>query len=355
MSAPLACLLVDNAEDFLQLGRRLLHRRLLDLGVPTHVTVAKSSEEAHELFESHGPGHFGLVFTDMLFAPLDSPHAPPENHVPMGIEIVTAAARAKAGFIVGYTKGGGDQYAKLHADARRAGAHFFCTRQQLTAPQPDAVFPELVSAMQRAGAVRPPGGQAEATPAASATTGQPEHAEDRRLVAVVHGRNNQAVEEVFTWLRAVGLRPVEFRQAISWTQHGSPTIQAALDQLFARTQAVLVLLTPDECVRLHPRLAVDEPDERGAQPRPNVYFEAGMAWVLNRRRTVFVWLGRVRPASDLAGLHAQVLDDSAERRDELFERLQVAGCDVQRSNAMYRGALEPTVAGMGYEPDAPSA
>jgi hypothetical protein len=63
-----------------------------------------------------------------------------------------------------------------------------------------------------------------------------------------------------------------------------------------------------------------------------------MAFRTQRRRTVIVELGQVRPFSDIGGVHMVPLDDSPESRLKLINRLKVAGCDVQTPNEDWRQA-----------------
>jgi hypothetical protein len=48
-------------------------------------------------------------------------------------------------------------------------------------------------------------------------------------------------------------------------------------------------------------------------------------------KTVLVEVGELRSASDLAGRHVVRLDDTPEKRQELAQRLEDAGCPVNRS------------------------
>lgn len=153
-----------------------------------------------------------------------------------------------------------------------------------------------------------------------------------RKVFVVHGRNTAARDAMFSFLRAIGLDPMEWGQAVRATQNPSPYTGDILDAAFSQAQAVLVLLTPDDEARLRKRFrrSDDEPDESTlmGQPRPNVLFEAGMARGRFPSRTVIVEVGRVKPFSDIAGLHVMRLDGSVESRQMLIERLELAHCAV---------------------------
>lgn len=154
---------------------------------------------------------------------------------------------------------------------------------------------------------------------------------DPRQVFVIHGRNEPARAALFTFLRSVGLKPIEWSQAIGMTQKASPYIGEVLDAAFNAAQAIVVLETPDDIAYLHPSLTYPSDPECDAQPqpRPNVLFEAGMAMGRDPDRTVIVELGRVRVFSDMHGRHVVRLDNSVERRQDLAERLQTAGCAVE--------------------------
>jgi Predicted nucleotide-binding protein containing TIR-like domain len=135
----------------------------------------------------------------------------------------------------------------------------------------------------------------------------PPLAEDTRAIFVVHGRDGAAVDALFAFLRALDLHPLEWSELIAATGHGTPYVGDVLDTAFRSAQAVLVLLTPDDEVRLHPQLwSPREPSyerEFTLQSRPNVLFEAGMAMGRAPSRTVLIELGEVRPFSDVAGRH----------------------------------------------------
>lgn len=155
---------------------------------------------------------------------------------------------------------------------------------------------------------------------------------DPRNVFVVHGRNLDARNSLFRFLRSIGLRPLEWSQAVRETGKASPFIGEILDVAFSKAQAVVVLLTPDDEARLREpfRSQHDPPYEPRltGQARPNVLFEAGMAMGRNPDRTVIVELGSVRPFSDIAGRHTVRLSNDTAGRQELAQRLETAGCPV---------------------------
>ena len=155
---------------------------------------------------------------------------------------------------------------------------------------------------------------------------------DTREVFVVHGRNLNARDALFDFLRAIDLHPMEWSEAVQFTDKPMPYIGEILDEAFSRAHAVVVLFTPDDEARLREpfRAENDPPHETQltGQARPNVLFEAGMAMTRDQDRTILVELGNLRPFSDVGGRHTIRLDNSSQRRQDLAKRLQSAGCPV---------------------------
>ncbi len=156
-----------------------------------------------------------------------------------------------------------------------------------------------------------------------------------KKVFVVHGRNSAARTQMFIFLRALGLEPIEWSQAINLANKGTPFIGEVLDSAFAVAQAVVVLLTGDDEARLKSEYQTkNEPEhEKNLTPqaRPNVLFEAGMAFGIHPDRTILVEIGVLRPFSDVAGRHSVKLSDRAQGRLELKNRLKNAGCELDDS------------------------
>lgn len=151
-------------------------------------------------------------------------------------------------------------------------------------------------------------------------------------VFVVHGRDVEARTSIYAFLRAIGVKPIEWTSAIALSKKASPYIGEILDSVFARARAVIVLMTPDDLAQLRPDLLslTDKPYERvlTGQARPNVLFEAGMAFATHADRTVLVQVGNIREFSDVAGRHVVNLTNDFSRRQELAIKLTNAGCDV---------------------------
>jgi hypothetical protein len=69
-------------------------------------------------------------------------------------------------------------------------------------------------------------------------------------VFIVHGRNDELRKSLFSFLRAVGLNPIEWRKAIQLTGKPSPYVSEILDAAFREAVAVIVLLSPDDEAKL---------------------------------------------------------------------------------------------------------
>src|SRR5712692_690551 len=155
---------------------------------------------------------------------------------------------------------------------------------------------------------------------------------DRSVVWVVHGRNTAARDALYDYLHAIGLKPLEFTQAAMRTEKSAPYVGEILDRAFAEAQAVVVLFTPDDEAQLREEFwdAKDEPFEHVLTPqaRPNVLFEAGLAFGRHPERTVLVELGDLRKFSNILGRHVVRLDNTAEKRKELANKLIAAKCPV---------------------------
>ena len=185
----------------------------------------------------------------------------------------------------------------------------------------------------------PPGHETEIAAQAGQEHRPPPNARD---VFVVYGRNLMARDGLFDFLRAVDLHPLEWSEAVRATGRASPYIGQILDAAFSRAHAVLVLFTPDDEARLRESFRADNehPHETQltGQARPNVLFEAGMAMGRNPDRTILVELGTLRPFTDVAGIHVIRLDNTSQRRQELAQRLQAAGCPVKLDGTHWHDA-----------------
>lgn len=154
-------------------------------------------------------------------------------------------------------------------------------------------------------------------------------------VMVVYGRDQKLRDSMFSFLRALKLNPIEWSEAVRATKKASPYVGEILDAAFKMAQAIVVLLSPDESVQLRRELCTSDEEfakEQKFQPRANVLIEAGMALARAEDRTLLVRVGDVNLASDIHGRHVVTLDDSAEQRNELAQRLKTAGCEPDTGN-----------------------
>ena len=151
-----------------------------------------------------------------------------------------------------------------------------------------------------------------------------------RKVFVVHGRNKQIRDSMFAFLRALGLEPIEWEKAIRMTEKATPYVGEVLNKALSVAQAIVVVFTPDDEVRLRDEFHAKEEESYEKiltpQARPNVIFEAGMAMGRAEDRTLLVVVGRLRPFSDTLGRHELRLDGTPEKRKCLAQRLIAAGC-----------------------------
>jgi predicted nucleotide-binding protein len=160
-----------------------------------------------------------------------------------------------------------------------------------------------------------------------------------RKVFVVGGRDQQVQRLVFDLLRTLGLRPLDWESLVAAAGCAAPSLLDVLDHNMSPdvVQAVVVLMTPDDVVALHPELHGAR--EHGfevtdmLQARPDVLIETGMALArFGRERTVIVEFGTdLRPISDIGGINVVRFPGTGVRAAvlKLAARLRVAGCPVE--------------------------
>jgi predicted nucleotide-binding protein len=173
---------------------------------------------------------------------------------------------------------------------------------------------------------KPYGWKAESAPSPSV---------DPRKVVVVHGRDTGARDAMFDFLRALGLHPIEWDEAVHATGIATPPMDRVLTALFSDAQAVVVLMTPDDIGQLREEFIKDDDPTYERKPtgqaRQNVIFEMGLAFGKYPDRTVIVQLGQIRRFTDIEGRHVVRLTNTPEAREEMLQRLEAAGCAVNRS------------------------
>ena len=154
-------------------------------------------------------------------------------------------------------------------------------------------------------------------------------------VFVIHGR--QLLGHFHAFLRAIGLKPLEWSNARTLTGKPTPYTWEIVDMALSQAGAIVALLTPDDDARLRQHLWSEGDNvlekQYLSQPRQNVLFEAGVAYGRQPERSVLVRVGSHRPMSDLAGHHIVQLDDSLQSRLSVADALRAAGCPVDLSGS----------------------
>jgi predicted nucleotide-binding protein len=153
-------------------------------------------------------------------------------------------------------------------------------------------------------------------------------------VFVVHQRNEKLRRSLFDFLRALGLKPLEWAKVVLMAKKNNPYVGDILNTAMAKAQAVVVLFSPDDEARLKPEFVTrsDGPSEKNlrGQPRPNVLFEAGLALGSHPDKTILVEVGKLRKFSDIAGRHVVRLTDDYDKRNDLANRLESLGCKIDK-------------------------
>jgi hypothetical protein len=77
-----------------------------------------------------------------------------------------------------------------------------------------------------------------------------------------------------------------------------------------------------------------------------VLFEAGLALGAHPEKTLLVQVGKMRGFTDIAGKHLVYLTNDPAKRNEVANRLQKIGCDVNKvgNDWMSAGNFIPTEA-----------
>lgn len=144
----------------------------------------------------------------------------------------------------------------------------------------------------------------------------------------------------FSFFQALDLRPQDFELLVTATGGTSPNTVDVVRRAPEIAQAIVVLVTPDDTVVLHPDLAREQdPDFEtavGSQARPNVLVELGMALMAYPDRTIIIEMGSLRPISDLSGLHVVRFDGSGPAIARVVSRLKTAGCPVDESDRSWK-------------------
>lgn len=172
------------------------------------------------------------------------------------------------------------------------------------------------------------------------SVGVEEFVTPERRIFLVHGRNLRARQAMVDLLNALDLRVITWEEAVSQTGFGTPYTGDVIAAGMGISDAVVVLLTPDDLGKLKEDFvtADDRAQERDltGQPRMNVIFEAGMAMARDRSKTVLVEIGKIRPMTDTEGLNVVRLGSGEARaRHQLAVRLRNVGLKVDMEGGAY--------------------
>lgn len=147
-------------------------------------------------------------------------------------------------------------------------------------------------------------------------------------VFIVHGRDTRPVEVLRKFLGFLGLAVMSWSDATKLTGQSQPHTYDIVKAGIEHAAAVIVIFSPDEEARLKPQFAKqDEGHETvpGGQSRQNVTLEAGMAFAIDKSKTIFVKSAPTRPISDIEGFNWVNLTGEWDNRAALIHRLEAAG------------------------------
>jgi predicted nucleotide-binding protein len=167
-------------------------------------------------------------------------------------------------------------------------------------------------------------------------------------VFVVHGRDSKLRDAMYELLGALGLKPREWGHAIRAARGGNPYVNDAVTKIMEQAQAIVVMLSPDDEVKLRDQfVAKNERSTEGklrGQARPNVIFETGIAIGAHHKKTVIVQVGDVKPFTDIGGMHILHLTGNDASRNQFSKRLEDLGCkiDTDGDHWLRAGDFTPT-------------
>ncbi|HTE41364.1 MAG TPA: TIR domain-containing protein [Steroidobacteraceae bacterium] len=179
-----------------------------------------------------------------------------------------------------------------------------------------------------------------------------------KKIFIVHGRILAARHEIGLFARSLGLEPLNFDD-LRGSLGGTPTTAEVVAKGMEIAHGVIVLLAAEEFATLRSNLRIAADTDATAnrwQARPNVIFEAGMAFNRDRKRVVFVAFGSVGLFSDIDGI--QILrptNDPSGHRNTLRSTLIGMGCAVDSTSSdwMRTGDFEswiPSAEGLSLDP-----
>ena len=151
-------------------------------------------------------------------------------------------------------------------------------------------------------------------------------------VFLIHGRNLGCMNDLRELLEMSGLEVHTFEDVESKLKDGAPFIGKVVEEGVANSDAVVALFTPDELASLHPQFRQEhdkQSNEVRYQARPNVIFEAGLAFGLKAGRSLLVTIGSDTDLfSDVRGRLIRRLDNRVGSKAELLDALSNIGAEL---------------------------
>ena len=157
--------------------------------------------------------------------------------------------------------------------------------------------------------------------------------EKRQSVYIVEGKNGKETKRIEELLQnTFGLHCLT-KQDVAGSTGGSSFIGDILNVAFEKAQAVIVLLTPEENVRLRQKFWRTNEDvletEFHPQPTQEQIFEAGYAFGKFPQRTILIRTGEIRPMSDIVGRFILSKEEVTPPAIQLRDNLLQAGCIIK--------------------------
>lgn len=158
-----------------------------------------------------------------------------------------------------------------------------------------------------------------------------------KKVFIIHGRNTKVKTQIVLFLRSLGLDHLDFDDVAA--AKGAAFVGNIVREGMTQAQGIVVLFTADEFASLRPEYYNPydcSEDRQRWQARPNVIFEAGMAFGTAQERTILVVAGaKTKLFSDVNGIHLTYLCNDQDSRRQLREKLIGAGCDVDQKTTSW--------------------
>lgn len=165
--------------------------------------------------------------------------------------------------------------------------------------------------------------------------------EQSKRVLVVRGQNEAIGVEMFEFLDGANLSMITWSQLEASKGKEGASIDEIFQTAFAMAQAVIVVFTGDYMAKPKNASAVrgDTINGIGLQfhPDPGILFKAGIAFLMEKRRTILVALGNVKVFDPLLERHVIRLDDTDQSRRRLYKALIDASCEITSNQWMVRG------------------